>query len=433
MSRHLPREVNVAGRRVRLHPPVLAYRGRGQEHVTRPNLCHLGGGAVGLIVQQALDYNDVVQDARLVFVSTDDGASWTEYARDLDVGSFSLYSDPVDGATVMPYDSLKFGAEPSVITGPRVGLTWEDRNLVVGRDRTAARFPRPLMTFRQGDVGEDFENHPPLDKPITSLWGTIRALPDGTWVAPAYGCYADDPRSPLDNPLVCLRRMARFTSDLMTSADRGRSWYWLGTVARAPDIPAECTEGAAEVHLLRYPGRWRAVFRTGAIRPLTPMRYCESTDGGRTWSHPRVLEGVAETMDPRGLVLDDLGLTLLATGRRGFELYVAKVDSLDFRPLGMIAHHNAFHGTTSRITATYQIPSGATCRRSRPTPRVTRTCCGSGRRASSSATTTRPTGGGSRTNSRATRRAGSLAGTRSTRCASTSRRERSAEVDQWHS
>lgn len=47
-------------------------------------------------------------------------------------------------------------------------------------------------------------------------------------------------------------------------------------------------------------------------------------------------------MDPRGLQLPG-GVTVLSAGRPKVELYLAANDELDFRPVGLTAHHNLFH------------------------------------------------------------------------------------------
>ncbi len=336
---------------MRLHPPVRVYRARPEEHITRPNLCHVND-AVAVIAQQSLDYNDVLVDRRLIFLSADAGSSWKEVARDADVGSYSLFSESGREAIVMPYDSQTFGSDGAQITGPRVRLSWSNGKFDMTRDRTVARFPRELMTFRQGVVGEPFENKPPLNKPITSFWGTIQRLTDGRLMAPAYGCYADDKRSAIDNPLVAMRRMGRFTNDLLVSSDEGRTWSWHCTIATARDIPADCTEGASEVHLFRFGDLWRAVFRVSGIEPLRPVHFCESRDGGRTWTRPAVLWGVGESMDPRGVITEE-GVMLLCAGRKAFELYIGDGSGLQLHPLNLIEHHNLYCEAGSAITRTY--------------------------------------------------------------------------------
>jgi hypothetical protein len=45
-------------------------------------------------------------------------------------------------------------------------------------------------------------------------------------------------------------------------------------------------------------------------------------------------------MDPRGLIMPD-GPTVLATGRRGSDVYLAEGTSLEFHKVDIVAHHNA--------------------------------------------------------------------------------------------
>ena len=270
--------------RVTLHPPVLLYQGTREEHITRPNLCLLDG-AVAAIFQTTFDTSATPRDSKDIWVSTDAGASWRPAARRVDVGSYSLYSKPNGQAVVMPYDSIRYGADKSSLTGPRTTLSWRAGALHVSADKTVARFPRPLMGFLsepiKGDDGKPLylENDlPPSDKPITAFWGAIQALPDGRWVAPAYGCYEGDPRAE-NSPAPEMRRMARFTSELLVSQDEGRNWSWLSRIATPSDVPDACVEGPSEVQLYQFSDRWRVIFRTSGLKGFfQPMRYAESFD-----------------------------------------------------------------------------------------------------------------------------------------------------------
>lgn len=332
---------------VTLHPPVCVYEGTKEEHITRPNLCVLDG-AVAAIFQTTFDTNSTPHDRKDVWLSDDHGATWKVGARQVDIGSYSLFSKPDGEAVVMPYDSIRFGADRSSFTGPRTTLRMEKGALKITADRTVAHFPAPLMDFLQEPIkGPDgkplyLENDlPPVDKPITSFWGNIQTLPDRRWIAPVYGCYASDPRT-TDSPIPDMRRMARFTTELMTSSDEGRTWKWFSRIATPSDVPDECIEGPTEVQLYQFDDFWRVIFRTCALKNLfQPMRFAESRDGGATWTNPKVLAGVDMFMDPRGLMLPG-NLTVLSAGRPKVGIFLAEGSSLEFHKLDMVEHHHAF-------------------------------------------------------------------------------------------
>jgi hypothetical protein len=182
---------------------------------------------------------------------------------------------------------------------------------------------------------------PPANKPITSFWGTIQTLPDGRWIAPAYGSYESDPRA-TNSPAPEMRRMARFTTELLVSSDEGRTWSWHSRIATPNDVPNECAEGPSEVQLFQFGDWWRAVFRVSALKNFfQPMHYAESFDRGKFWTKPKPLPGIEMIMDPRGLQLPN-GITVLTAGRPKIDMYLAESASLDFHKLDLTAHHNAY-------------------------------------------------------------------------------------------
>ena len=167
--------VQAGSRRVKLHPPVLVYQGTREEHITRPNLCVMDG-AIGAIFQTTFDTSATPRDRKDIFVSRDQGITWCAAARGVDIGSYSLFSKPDGEAVVMPYDSIRFGADRLSLTGPRTTLRMRNGNMQVAADTTLARFPAPLMAFLsepiKGDDGKPLylaNDIPPADKPITSL------------------------------------------------------------------------------------------------------------------------------------------------------------------------------------------------------------------------------------------------------------------------
>lgn len=342
-----PRILQAGPWKVTLHPPVLVYEGTREEHITRPNLCVLDG-AIAAIFQTTFDTSATPRDSKDIHLSADGGQTWRCAARRVDIGSFSLISKPNGEAVVMPYDSIRFGPDRRSLTGPRTTLRFVNEQLQITTDRTIARFPAPLKGFLAEPIKDDSgkplyldEDIPPADKPITAFWGTIQPLDDGRWIAPAYGCYESDPRAS-DSPAPEMRRIARFTTELLVSADEGRTWNWYSRIATPADVPDSCAEGPSEVQLFRFPDRWRAIFRTSALKNFfQPIHYAESFDAGKTWSQLQVLPNVQMIMDPRGLLLPD-GITVLTAGRPKIDMYLTERDSLNFHKLDLTGHHNSY-------------------------------------------------------------------------------------------
>ncbi len=344
-----PRSRRVGPWLVTLHPPVVVRLGDHSEHITRPNLCQLDG-ALAAIYQTTFDTSATPRDHREISVSTDAGVTWRVAARDVDLGSFAIAHRADRAAVVLPYDSIRYGASPTELAGPRVTLRWRAGQLQMERDQTTARFPAPLKGFLPeailDDAGQPLylaDDLPPADKPITAFWGAVTVLPDGRWVVPAYGCYAADPYA-RNSPAPEMRRLARFTSELLVSTDEGCTWSWLARLATPADVPASCVEGPSEAQLFRFGDHWRAMLRTSALKGhFAPLHHVDSHDGGRSWTKPVPTPGVSMIMDPRGLQLPG-DITVLSVGRPKVELYLAPGDELAFAPVGLTEHHQACVG-----------------------------------------------------------------------------------------
>jgi hypothetical protein len=342
-----PRSVRTGPFRVTLHPPVLIYQGQRHEHITRPNLAQLDG-AIAAIYQTTFDTSATPRDHRDIALSLDQGQTWQVVQRGLNLGSYAIAHTPRREAVVMPYDSIRFGATRDSLTGPCVTLRYRHGRLHVERDTVVANFPALLKGFLAEPILDDAgqplyldDDLPPADKPITAFWGAIHVLPDGRWLAPVYGCYESDPYA-RSSPAPEMRRLARFTSELCVSEDHGRTWRWYARLAAPGDVDPSCVEGPSEAHLYFFDSHWRAIFRSSALKGFfSPLHVCDSHDAGRTWSRPRPLPHLNAIMDPRGLQLPG-GVTVLSAGRPKIELFLARHDSLDFQPVGLTEHHNAF-------------------------------------------------------------------------------------------
>jgi len=334
----LPRTIQAGPWRVTLHTPVLVYRGTEHEHMTRPNLCHLNEG-VGIIMQTTFDSQATAKDHRHIALSSDGGESWQMAAHDVDIGSYSIFSQPGGEAVVMPYDSVRYRDDRNSFGGTRTTLSVVNGQLQIDHDRAIAHMPFELMAFWD-DRPTSGESVAPSNKPIACFWGTIHKLGDGRWLCPGYATLADEPRTPDDHPETPMHGMGKYTAYLLVSTDKGRTWQWHCTVATPRDVPEGVSEGPDEIQFYEFPDRWRCIFRVSAMSIAYPMHWCDSFDGGLTWTKPEALTGVDGMMDPRGLLMPD-GPTVLATGRLGSDMYLAEGTSLDFHKIDIVAHHNA--------------------------------------------------------------------------------------------
>jgi hypothetical protein len=324
--------VRVGRWNLALHPPVLAFRGDRKDHITRPNLCQFNG-AVGLIFQTTKDVFATTADRRHVMVSTDGGSSWHIAAEHLDVGSYSLFSKPNGEVVVMPYCSVRFGQNDREYGGKRTTLAWRDNALQVHVDTTIARVPFDLARF-PASYGA------PAERPIATFWGTLQQDIDGAWLMPAYLTLASESVTLDTHPEHGMRGRAKKSTALFRSTDEGRTWDFVSIIAGPKDIHESVSEGPSEAHLFLLADRWRAVFRASALKIISPMFAADSFDRGKTWSKPVPLSRVDGMIDPRGLTMPD-GPVVLATGRRGSDIYLADGSSLDFKKVDMVAHHNA--------------------------------------------------------------------------------------------
>jgi len=154
--------------------------------------------------------------------------------------------------------------------------------------------------------------HAPAAGPL--FWRSIVEQPDGTLLAAVYGWFRGD-----DVPVPGQPGSTRYRTFVVTSADRGKTWSYLATVAYDPEIG---TEGYCEPAIRRLPdGDLLALLRTGGDnRPFwqdNPLCQTRSTDGGRTWAAPH-RTGV-DGVDPDLCVMSD-GTLACSYGRPGADL-----------------------------------------------------------------------------------------------------------------
>ena len=142
------------------------------------------------------------------------------------------------------------------------------------------------------------------------VYRTILKMPDDTWLATMYGNFETDTLAPQgEDAKQELKFMMR--TFIISSADKGRSWNYLSTVA-VPHSGDPVGEGFVEPAItLLNDGRLLCIMRGGHHFPLYSSW---SSDGGKTWTPP-VYTGLDRGCDPCLITLRD-GRVALSWGRR---------------------------------------------------------------------------------------------------------------------
>lgn len=189
------------------------------------------------------------------------------------------------GHVSVPNEALPNGARISMVRSSDEGQTWSEAEVVVDSpidDRDAS-----ITQLSNGDLLVVYMSYDPKRKPGTHQIFTVRSkdgghtwsaprrvptaftaneavsepareMPDGRLLLPAYGSMKDQPRP-------------RYVSGVLESTDRGRTWTSLALIR-------SLEHELCEPSLVRFPdGRLLMVIRPG-------MTWCESLDGGKTWS-----------------------------------------------------------------------------------------------------------------------------------------------------
>lgn len=139
----------------------------------------------------------------------------------------------------------------------------------------------------------------------------IVELPDGSLLAAMYGNFEQDVIVPT-NPRSRSEIKYKSRAFVVRSADEGRSWRYLSTVASPSPGVVDDSEGFNEMSMARLAdGRVLAIIRTGHY---TPLLAAWSGDSGKTWSEPVPAPGIGPGCDPYLLMLSD-GRLALAYGQ----------------------------------------------------------------------------------------------------------------------
>ncbi len=227
------------------------------------------------------------------------------------------------GRTVIPQTKL----DMSRINGAPERAVLSAGNLFYALDGPV-HYIRPGVfrgkAWRSGDDLRSLQEEEPLfylpdgAPPIENIGGwyglfvyrTIIRMPDSTWLMTMYGNFRADTLVPWDSDArqetVFMQRTI-----IVTSADKGRSWHYLSTVA----VPAKgdpVGEGLVEPALTRlHDGRLLCIMRSGHHFPLYASW---SSDNGNSWTAP-VYTGLDRGCDPCLITLHD-GRVALSWGRR---------------------------------------------------------------------------------------------------------------------
>lgn len=139
----------------------------------------------------------------------------------------------------------------------------------------------------------------------------ILELPDRSLLAAMYGNFEQDTIVPT-NPRSKSETKYKARAFVVRSADEGRTWRYLSSVAApSPDV-VDDTEGFNEWSIARLAdGRLLGIIRTGHY---TPMMATWSGDSGKTWSEIVPAAGIGPGCDPYLLMLSD-GRLALAYGQ----------------------------------------------------------------------------------------------------------------------
>lgn len=235
-------------------------------------------------------------------VSRDGGRSWTHWRPAADQGDGPL----IEGAVTQLRDGtillLNWIAdEPGTDGRSWTGKLWESRD-----DFRTVTGPVPFtIDMPQAKTGYDDGGHPYSG---ITFHRTLLELPGGDLLATVYCWFAGD-----DTPCPYQPRMCKFRTVLLRSADRGRSWRYVSTVAVDPSVGEEGFDEPVMVRMSAgpHPGRLLCLMRTGSND--CPLYQAVSDDEGRSWTPPRALP--LHGVDPDLIEIPD-GTLVAAFGRR---------------------------------------------------------------------------------------------------------------------
>jgi hypothetical protein len=303
---------------VRLGEPMQALASIG--HAWFPSVAQFPTGELLLTYSLAADTNENHVDISGYQVSADGGKSWTPSYGVIPEHQPMIFVPQSDGAifaipaylyTQHPDDLQNFygGAIRFERAGQRVVYEPQGVRLV--------DWPCPIDLMPNP---QQSSNHR-----VNLCFDGDALLVDGRLMATLYGKQGDDP---------C------YSVIIAESNDGGRTWRYLATIAGPEALPAQAPfgHGPGEPSMVQLAnGDLMVVMRMGGGAAF-PLRRSYSTDGGRTWSKPDILPAVS--VEPTVKRLHN-GLIVLATGRPGIHLWVARDDRGEtWDSIDLLEHHN---------------------------------------------------------------------------------------------
>jgi hypothetical protein len=256
--------------------------------------------------------NDASVSAQVKFatVSKDGGLTWDEPRVVVDGGnmSMSFYGGEL---FLLPFHLRPRGDG----IGAPYNMMYKDASLHYDkRGMTVTGLPRPVAHDRDsGTVGMFFN-------------GQVTEVELG-WLATMYGHFEGDKRY----SLICVH------------SREARNWKFRSIIS-GHDCALDGTEGPCESAVCRLPDRrLMCVFRRqSGTKGELPYGQCFSSDEGKTWTTPRVMNGPG-SVEPSLVVLPS-GIVALSGGRPGVNVWLnADGTCLDWAKVDIAAHHSECH------------------------------------------------------------------------------------------
>ena len=236
-------------------------------------------------------------------VSKDDGRSWALWHPKPEQGLGPVTEGAATPLSDGTFLMLNWVAEFTAPGAPWAGKRWLSRD-----DFATVEGPLDMeVEIPQAKIGFDDGGAP---YGAVTFHRTVMEIPGGDLLAAAYCWFEGD-----DTPSTYQPNMCKMRSVLLRSADRGRHWRYVSTIAVDPTVGQEGFDEPVMVRLARGPraGRLICLMRTG--NDDSPLYQAHSDDEGRTWSSPRRLHLIG--VDPDLKALSD-GTLVCSMGRRIF-------------------------------------------------------------------------------------------------------------------
>lgn len=253
---------------------------------------------------------------RRVFVSSDDGFSWSEDTSAL---------QHAFGLRLRNGEWLRIDTPPSLdaasLTLPEKAGTFTSYSTGYSLYRLRDLAAELRLIFFQRFAGGKWAQESTALSDASALryvvqgrfpriwWGDMRVAANGSLLAVTY-------------PFIADQQPFRFGVAAWRSTDSGHTWQLRGRIPYQPDPAADdkadARDGFTEPAFEILPdGSLYTVLRTTDGHGIGPMYEARSRDLGRTWTQPRMLAG--NGVLPRLLRLEN-GILVLASGRPGVQL-----------------------------------------------------------------------------------------------------------------